>query len=244
MREATRLDAEASQVLSGEALRERIAINTRVARLRQLQLPFNVVEADLSDTPTVSSVRQTGKGRSRVFVWHQGQQELSLEDRIEALEEMVAKARSAGVASVPWLGHMLKQVQQLIIEARGTNALCPVAHFGYKPLDMAGCMMKLKHQFEGRTEVSTPTFKFDASDFAPIEVERQPILKHPEMADAVNGPAVIVPKAQPDTRSSGNVSRGAARRLRQEEEQMEQDFELTQLCLVRFPHTLILRQVP
>ncbi len=235
-REAARLEAEASQVLSGEALRERITANTRTARLRALQTPVSVIEADLSDGPAISTVRQSGaNGRSRVFVWKHGQQERSLEDRFEALEEMVAKARSAHVASVPWLGHMLKQVQQLIIEARGTNALCPVAHYGYKQLDVAGCMMQLKQIFESSIgEVSQTKFEFNLADFASIAegLERAPIMEHTELA-AIKGPFVHVPKAKSATTTTGIISRGLARRRRRQEEQEEMDFERSEVIVGR-----------
>jgi hypothetical protein len=229
VREAERLDADASQVLSGEALRELVAANTRTARLRELQQPVSVVNADLSDAPAVSSIRQTGgNGRSRVFVWKHGLQELSLEDRLDALEDTIVKARAARVASVPWLAHMLKQVQDLITEARGTNALCPVTHFGYKPLDVAGCMMQLKQKF-GRYEetVALAPFEFEAADFASIkhDTKSSPVdVDAALLAAAV--PKYALPSALPAVLTTGRISRKQARNAQAKDAQEEAEYEL------------------
>jgi hypothetical protein len=230
VREAERLDAEASQVLSGEALRELVAANTRTTRLRELQQPVSVVNADLSDAPAVSSIRQTGgNGRSRVFVWKHGFQELSLEDRLDALEDTIVKARAARVASVPWLAHTLKQVQDLITEARGTNALCPVAHFGYKPLDVAGCMMQLKQKFGRYDEtIVVAPFEFDAADFASIkhDTKSSPVdVDAARLAAAV--PTFVIPVAAPAVKTNGIISRGQARRAKKQDEEEEAEYELT-----------------
>ncbi len=229
VREATRLNAETSQVLSGEALRERIATNARVSRLRELQLPVSIVNADLSDAPAVSSVRQTGgNGRSRVFVWKHGQQELSLEDRLDALEDTIVKARATRVASVLWLAHMLKQVQDLIIEARGTNALCPVAHFGYKPLDVAGCMMQLKRKFGQECEVISATQMVPTeADFVAFELERLPVLEDKDLAEAhAKAPKIVIPRAAPAILTTGRLSRQQARRAKKQDDAEQAAYEL------------------
>ncbi len=235
--EADRLELAASRVLSGEALRERVAANTRAARLRELQQSPDVVEAELTDSSVgVSTVRQSGaNGRSRVFVWRHGQQELSIEDRFGALEHTVSKARDARVASVPWLGFMLKQVQQLITEARGTNALCPVAHFGYNPLDTAGCMMQLRKRFDPSwCEASTgpTTFAFDVDEFVPIKADNKPLLEHKELAD-IKCPLVLRPSTAPITTTTGILQRGATRRLRNQWKQEERDFESSDVLLCK-----------
>jgi hypothetical protein len=237
VREANRLDEAASRVLSGEALRERVEANNRAVRLSALHKSPDVVEAELADSSAgVSTVRQVGpNGRSRVFVWRHGQQELSIEDRFAALQDTVSKARAAHVASVPWLGFMLKQVQQLIVEARGTNALCPVAHFGYKPLDAAGCMMQLRKQFDPMwCEASTgsTTFAFNDSDFAPIESDHKPLLEDKELAAAIaKAPKLVVPKKEVKAQQSGTVQRGAARRFLKRLDQEDADFERSLVVL-------------
>ena len=217
--EVARLEEEATSVLTAENLREVIIANKRDERLRELNKPVAVVDADLSDHTTVTLQKKGAKGRSSRFVWQSRQQTLSLQDRRESMEELVAKARAVRVASVPWLANMLKQAQELIIEARGTNALCPVAHFGYEPINVGKCMMQLKKQFVGEEcVVVNHTFELNAKDFVEVghKLERGQAVVLSELAiKPTPKPAQPV---QQVVKSTGILARSNTRRFKKQDE--------------------------
>jgi hypothetical protein len=219
--EAERLEAEVSKVMAAEGMRDLRTANKRDARLRELNMHPDIVNVNLDDSQ-VKALWSSDKGRSKVISWKSGQ-DLSLKDRCEALMELVDKARLKRVASVPWLASTLKQVQELIVEASGTKALCPVVHLGYKPLDVAGCMMQLKKQFGKEVVVLEKQTVFDPNGFDDVLIGNKDgnevVQLTQEEREKLAIKSSIKPIVEVVARSSGTVARGMARRFRKEQDE-------------------------
>jgi hypothetical protein len=181
----TEATAEIEQLLEAELAKERASdakhelfVNQRDARLSLLNKSYKVVNLELNPAHTTEVRVHLAKFTYTMQRTQQtDMQSLTLDERVKFFTTLVELARERGVISVPWLDHMLEQVHFLIVEARGTNALCPVKHHGYAPIDMAATMADIKAQLRAQVTVApvpVPAFTLQEAEFAPLNPSMMP----------------------------------------------------------------------
>jgi hypothetical protein len=215
--------------LAADARYNDVIANKRDLSLSELNKPYNVVNMELSKTSS-SNVRVGGAKRNYTFSWGKQTQHLSLKNRVEIFTTLVADARERGVVSVPWFNNMLEHVHALIVEARGTNALCPVKHLNYAPINMEACMERIKGIVrEPVIAVSAPSFTLDQEAFTDLPTERDTLVHLAELT--------IKPTYRPTSASTVNTDKGRTRgqntRFNREQDEEELLFDASTVVMMR-----------